>query len=148
MWAAFSPPLALCSLAAGAALGLRRPSSAPQAAEAEPYFEPLLAPPPVAPSGEVAGGTWTQTAEELQLVLPLPATTRAKNVSCKILPTSISLAVNHDVVLNGRLLRTVVPDECEWAIEGGGEARLLRLTLAKRTPTAGVQHWQSVLAPQ
>ena len=46
-----------------------------------------------APAGTEGGYHWTQTSEEVELVIPLDAHTRAKDVDCRITPVSMSLNV-------------------------------------------------------
>ena len=116
----------------------------------ERYFQKLLEPDDESKfSGNGDGFSWSQTVSEVVVEVPLPAGARARDVACRVLPASLSLAVCGQAVLQGSLLRKVLPDDSDWVLEdalGQGEGRLLRLTLAKRSPTAGLQHWTSVLA--
>jgi len=143
--------LATCALAAAVAYALffARPSSAGTSQDVtEEYFRPLLEPMDMAAfSGEADGYRWSQTTTELEVVVPVAAATKSKDVAFKLLPSSLSLVVSGTAILRGRLLRKVKAAECDWTLEGAGETRLLRLTLAKHTPTAGTQHWTSVLTP-
>jgi hypothetical protein len=114
----------------------------------EAYFQPLLeATVEGTGSGEGDGYRWSQTAKEIEVVVPLSPEVKSKDVACKVLPSSISLIVGGKIIVRGRLLRRVVAEECDWMIEGAGEARVLRLTLLKLTPTLSSQHWAGVLAP-
>ena len=116
----------------------------------ERYFQKLLEPDDESKfSGKGDGFSWSQTVSEVVVEVPLPAGARARDGACRVLPASLSLAVCGQAVLQGSLLRKVLPDDSDWVLEdapGQGEGRLLRLTLAKRSPTAGLQHWTSVLA--
>jgi hypothetical protein len=139
--------------AVGAALAYvlhftQRPTKQQHDTIEEAYFQPLLeAWDEDTGSGAGERYRWSQTAKEIEVVVPLPQDTKSKDVTCKLLPSSINLIVGDRTIMRGRLLRRVVADECDWMLEGTGEARVLRLTLTKLTPTLGSQHWASVLAP-
>ena len=44
-------------------------------------------------SGEEDGYRWTQTDDELEVVVPVSPSTRAKDVRCTVMPRSLSIAV-------------------------------------------------------
>lgn len=145
--------LILGTSAVGAALAYvlhfaQQPTKRKHEAVEEAYFQPLLeATEEDTDSGAGDGYRWSQTANEMEVVVPLPPEMKSKDVVCKVLPSSISLVVGGKTIVRGRLLRRVVAEDCDWMIEGTGEARLLRLTLPKLTPTLSSQHWASVLVP-
>ncbi|KAL1522828.1 hypothetical protein AB1Y20_017797 [Prymnesium parvum] len=97
--------------------------------------------------GEGSGYTWAQTDEEVEISVPLGATTRARDISCQITSSTIALACSGSQILQGRLHRSVNAEDCDWKIENSpeGNARLLTITLIKTEPTRGNQHWTSVL---
>mmetsp|Transcript_5127 Transcript_5127/g.10038 ORF Transcript_5127/g.10038 Transcript_5127/m.10038 type:complete len:159 (-) Transcript_5127:138-614(-) len=101
-----------------------------------------------APGGVCEGGLkWTQTSDEVEVEIPLEAHMKARDVEFRILPTSVSLRIKGATtsLLEGKLHRRVKSDECNWSIDGEGEARSLKLTLVKQTPTKGSLHWTGVL---
>ena len=95
-------------------------------------------------SGTEQGCRWTQTDDEVMVAAPL-ADARAKEVACKVLPSSIALSVRGTPVVHGHLFRKVRHDECDWSIEEVGGERILKVTLVKAVPTKGTQHWTSLL---
>ena len=55
-------------------------------------------------SGEGPGYQWKQTDAEVELTIPVAATTRAKDVRCQITPTTIALVcAGDDVALQATL---------------------------------------------
>ena len=95
-------------------------------------------------SGTDTGCRWTQTDDEVVVAAPLPDA-RAKEVACKVLPSSIALSVRGTLIMHGHLFRKVRHDECDWSIEEVGGERTLKVTLVKAVPTKGTQHWTSLL---
>ena len=96
-------------------------------------------------SGTEQGCSWTQTDDEVEVVAPLLEGAKAKDVACKVLPSSLALSVRGATVVKGALFKKVRHDECEWAIEERAGERVIRLTLVKVVPTKGAQHWTSLL---
>jgi hypothetical protein len=52
-----------------------------------------------------------------------------------VLPGSLSLSVGGKPVVQGKLLKKVCHDDCEWSIEERNGERVLKLTLVKAVPT-------------
>ena len=82
----------------------------------------------------------------------LPPGTRAKDISCRVMPTSLRVAVLKEderrMLVQGALLRKVRSDDSSWTIEASPSndaLRVLRLVLPKVVPTKGSQHWTSLL---
>jgi hypothetical protein len=77
-------------------------------------------------------GSWTQTAEEVEVKLSIPAGTRSKD--CKIIfkRNQFSVAILQESKVDGTLFDTVVPDECTYTIEDAANGmRDLCVTLTK-----------------
>ena len=96
-------------------------------------------------SGTEQGCKWSQTDDEVELIAPLPAGVKGKDVACKVLPGSISISVRGSSILQGTLLKKVRHGECEWTIEEQAGERVLKLTLVKLIATKGAQNWTSLL---
>jgi hypothetical protein len=96
-------------------------------------------------SGTEQGCNWTQTDTEVEISTAMPDGARAKDVVCRVLPTTLSLSLKGATILNGTLFRRVLHEDCDWAIEESNGVRLLKLTLVKAQPTKGSQHWTSLL---
>ena len=124
----------------------RQPDAPPDAPEE--YFQRIVDQPDLcaAFTGEADGYRWTQTDAEVEVVAPVPPGTRARDVRCRVTPTAVDVTVSGSPIVHGALTRLVQSDESDWALEGEGEGRQLRLTLVKQVPTKGSQHWRSLLA--
>eukprot|EP00980_Cylindrotheca_fusiformis_P029638 scaffold23626_cov142-Cylindrotheca_fusiformis.AAC.2 len=69
------------------------------------------------PAVQESWGSWTQTAEEVEVKLTLPAGTKSKD--CKIIfkRTKLSISIFNEMKVNGTLFADIVPDECTYTIE-------------------------------
>eukprot|EP00547_Thalassionema_nitzschioides_P000184 CAMPEP_0194214694 /NCGR_PEP_ID=MMETSP0156-20130528/16029_1 /TAXON_ID=33649 /ORGANISM="Thalassionema nitzschioides, Strain L26-B" /LENGTH=347 /DNA_ID=CAMNT_0038943017 /DNA_START=155 /DNA_END=1198 /DNA_ORIENTATION=+ len=79
------------------------------------------------------GYTWTQTEEELEIVLPLVTQAKAKDIKEKILAKSIQVNYDGNIVLALDLFERVDPDGCTWTIDRTDGVKLV-LTLEKLDP--------------
>ncbi len=62
-------------------------------------------------------GQWGQTIEEVFIEVDVTeANVRAKEISCDIKPTSITVAIRGTVKFKGNLAGTVVRDESVWTL--------------------------------
>jgi hypothetical protein len=77
------------------------------------------------------GYTWTQTEEELEVVLPLPFDAISREVSVKFMPQSIQAKYGDKTVLSLELFERVDPDGCTWTLDRSGENIKLVATLEK-----------------
>lgn len=78
--------------------------------------------------------SWSQTSEEVELVIAVAASTRPKDVSVQFGTQSCSVRVGGAgamPVVGGRLAHKVRADECTWSLVGDGDARTLIVTLFK-----------------
>ena len=66
--------------------------------------------------------------------MPLPRNdVREKDVTLRVTPESVFLAISGRTLINGPLLGSVVPESLEWAIDE--EDRVLECVLEKRDPS-------------
>lgn len=79
------------------------------------------------------GYKWTQTEEELEIVLSLASNAKAKDIKEKILAKSVQVKYCGDVVLALDLFERVDPDGCVWTIDRSDDVKLV-LTLEKMDP--------------
>lgn len=79
------------------------------------------------------GYTWTQTEEELEIVLPLLAHAKSKDIKEKCLAKSIQVKYEGGIVLSLNLFERVDPDGCIWTIDRTDGVKLV-LTLEKLDP--------------
>mmetsp|Transcript_41147 Transcript_41147/g.46759 ORF Transcript_41147/g.46759 Transcript_41147/m.46759 type:complete len:347 (-) Transcript_41147:197-1237(-) len=65
------------------------------------------------------GYTWTQTEEEIEILLPITNTTdiKSKDVTAKFLPKSIQIKLKKEPVLVVTLFERIDPDGCTWTID-------------------------------
>ena len=83
----------------------------------------------VMPGGEGDDYAWSQTDDEVEMVVDVPAGTKAKDVKVAFKAESVEVVVGGAATAKAeRLYRRVRPDECTWTIEGG---KKVVVTLAK-----------------
>ena len=72
------------------------------------------------PGGEGDGYAWSQTDDEVEMVVEVPEGTKAKDVKVAFKSESVEVVVGGTATTKAeRLYRRVRPDECTWTIEGG-----------------------------
>jgi len=82
--------------------------------------------------GHEVGYTWTQTDEELEIILPSPSPTLAtKDVKIKFLPQSVMVKLNNDGVLDLELFEHVDPEGCTWTLDRKGSNVKVVITMEK-----------------
>jgi hypothetical protein len=57
----------------------------------------------------------------------------------------IEFYVVGEVVVDGYLYADVIPDECNWQLDGDGSQRKVWVSLYKEVPTTKNQHWKYVV---
>ena len=77
------------------------------------------------------GFSWTQTEEELEMSVSLPAGATSKDVQVKLHPQSIVVICKKETVLTIKLFERVDVDGCTWTLEKSGDARNLVVTMEK-----------------
>mgnify|MGYP002878680744 CR=1 FL=1 len=97
--------------------------------------------------GTERGCPWTQTTDEVEVTVSVPADIQRQQVDCKFFSTHLRLAVRGEVRQEGPFYRKVQFDQCHWALEGAGESRVLKVTLVKAAKTKGTQHWKTLFVP-
>jgi hypothetical protein len=64
--------------------------------------------------------SWSQTLQEVAVLIPLPATTTSKMLDISIQRQNINVAIKGGkTVFSGPLVAPVHPDECFWTFEKG-----------------------------
>ena len=72
----------------------REDDGTPRADEPEKYFQAIVGTTSLDSwSGTAQGCTWTQTDGEIEVTAPLPDGARSKDVSCRVLQTSLKLSI-------------------------------------------------------
>lgn len=87
---------------------------------------------------------WTQSPTEVEVYVKVDADVPTKGIEIDTTATTCRISFNGVVVKEGLLCEEVVPDECNWQIDGAGEDRRVWMTLVKKTATKGNQHWKHV----
>ena len=83
-------------------------------------------------------GSWTQSSDEVELKLSVPAATKAKDCKITFKRNELSVAVpgtnggTQETKIKGKLFGAIVPDDCTYTLENvAGETRELCITLTK-----------------
>lgn len=79
-------------------------------------------------------GSWTQSQDEVELKISIPAGIKSKECQVVFKRQSIKVAVAKEVKLDGALFGPVVPDDCTYTLENsvdGEDGRELCITLTK-----------------
>eukprot|EP00898_Chlorokybus_atmophyticus_P003267 jgi/Chlat1/3941/Chrsp26S00308 len=70
--------------------------------------------------GDLEQYSWTQTLQDVNVTMPIPAGTKARFVDCVIKKDYIKAGLKgQPPVLDGALHKPVLPDDCFWSIEDG-----------------------------
>jgi hypothetical protein len=77
------------------------------------------------------GFSWTQTEEELEVMIPLPANIQSKDVQVKYLPQSFQVKCRNEPLLSLSLFERIDPDGCTWTLDRDGEKKRLVITIEK-----------------
>lgn len=77
------------------------------------------------------GYTWTQTEEELEVVIPLAASLSSKDVNVRFLQQTMLVKFQKEPILSLELFEHVDPDGCTWTIDRKGDEVKLVITLEK-----------------
>lgn len=78
------------------------------------------------------GYSWTQTEEELEMVVQTPEGTAAKEVKIKFLPQSMRIQHRGNELLGIKLFERIDPDGCTWTLEASKDGgKQLVVTMEK-----------------
>lgn len=80
------------------------------------------------------GYEWTQTDEELEVVMPLPKGVTSKDVDVKYLPKSLEVKCKKEPLVVLPLFARVDPDGCTWTLDRDGDEMKLVITMEKSDP--------------
>ena len=99
-------------------------------------------PPPTGNGGTVDGKyVWTQTLQELSVIVPLPDFTRGKDLNVTIGKNHLKVGLKGkggETIVDGRLTHAIIVDDSFWTVEDGNR---LVLTLQKSNQ---MEWWESV----
>jgi hypothetical protein len=59
---------------------------------------------------------WHQNEKEVEIYIPVAASTTGKDVKCKIQSEKLFVSVAGEIIIDGKLFAPVQPDECNWQI--------------------------------
>jgi hypothetical protein len=74
---------------------------------------------------------WTQTEEELEVVVPLPVDVKSTDVQVKYLSQSMQVIRQKEPLLSLSLFERIDPDGCTWTLDRDGEEQKLVITMEK-----------------
>jgi len=86
------------------------------------------------------GYTWSQKADEVQISFKLAKSAAKKDVKVTFKPSSISVTVHGNSMLDGTLAGRVDLDDCTWCLTNGGQE--LQVMLTKQD---GSSSWKDLL---
>jgi hypothetical protein len=94
---------------------------------------------PIANGGTGPGYWWSQSLGEVTAYIPLPSTTVSRDVTCRVTPSSLRVALRGAPapLLEGPFAAAVRSSDSVWNMEGergGGGGKLLTLSLEKAEP--------------
>ncbi|GMI76463.1 hypothetical protein HRI_001315600 [Hibiscus trionum] len=62
--------------------------------------------------------SWTQTIQEVTVMVPVPPGTRSKFVDCQMKKSYLKVGLKgHPPVIDGYLFQVIKPDDCYWSME-------------------------------
>lgn len=82
------------------------------------------------------GYSWTQTEDEVEVVVPLPNGATAKDANVKYMPKSIEVKCRKEPLLALSLFDRVDPDGCTWTLDRDGDESRLVITMEKANPAS------------
>lgn len=96
-------------------------------------------PPPIGNGGNVEGKyIWTQTLQELSVSVPLPNSTRGRDLNVVMNKKHLKISLKGKILVNDYLTRTIIVDDSFWTVEDGNR---LVLTLQKLNQ---MEWWESI----
>ncbi|CAM9834229.1 unnamed protein product [Pylaiella littoralis] len=82
-------------------------------------------PPPVGNGGKTENYEWTQTLQELSVVVPVPPGSKSRDVVCDISKSSLKVGVKgQPLLLDGKMYNRVIVDDSFWTLEDGKEINI------------------------
>jgi hypothetical protein len=81
---------------------------------------------------EEVGFSWTQTEQELEVVVKLPETATSRDVKVAFKPQSMQVTCGKNALVAEQLFERVDVDACTWTLEGEGEDRKLIISMEKQ----------------
>jgi len=94
--------------------------------------------------GKADNYTWTQTKDDVTIIVPIPKGTRARDIACEIKPTllKVQLKASPTHLINGELYDRCVTDDSTWSIDGDNmEIVLTKIPIEDEKK----QWWKSVI---
>lgn len=86
---------------------------------------------------------WTQTLQDLQVLVPVPKGTKAKMLTVDIAKKKLLVQIKGaEPLMDGEMHATVKLEDCFWSVEDDGDGRLVTITLTK---TNQMEWWNRVL---
>mmetsp|Transcript_33803 Transcript_33803/g.44597 ORF Transcript_33803/g.44597 Transcript_33803/m.44597 type:complete len:336 (+) Transcript_33803:49-1056(+) len=95
-------------------------------------------------SGETERYLWSQTQDEVEVILPVPQSTQCGDIKHELTPNTISLTVQGQKLIEGNLFATVVPEESTWVLDKDQNNKRIVWSLQKTEPTKNRQ-WQYIV---
>ena len=81
----------------------------------------------------------------MEVYFGIDATVSAKHVKVDLKPNMFSISINNKVLKSGTFFQEILPDDCNWQLDGDGASKKVWITIAKKFATKGNQHWKYFL---
>ncbi len=89
--------------------------------------------------------SWTQTDTELEVVVPVDAGIKSKDVKVSFKEKAVSCKIGNKVIFEGPLFKEIYVDDSTWTLDERKGVKVLSITLFKRKKTSNADHWTSVV---
>jgi len=97
-------------------------------------------PAPEGNGGQTDKYRWTQTLDALEVFVPIPPGTRAKQITCDIGIDTLKVGIKgQELILNGKMHSKVKPDDSMWTLLDG---KTVQISMEKLD---GMKWWESVM---
>ncbi|KAJ0975369.1 hypothetical protein J5N97_017334 [Dioscorea zingiberensis] len=84
--------------------------------------------------------SWTQTLQEVTVIVPIPPGTKSRFITCEIKKNYLKVGLKgQPPIINGELYQAVKPDDCFWSIE---DENSLSILLTKQNQ---MEWWKSLV---
>ncbi|KAJ0978157.1 hypothetical protein J5N97_013631 [Dioscorea zingiberensis] len=84
--------------------------------------------------------SWTQTLQEVTVIVPIPTGTKSRFITCEIKKNYLKVGLKgQPPIINGELYQAVKPDDCFWSIE---DEKSLSILLTKQNQ---MEWWKSLV---
>jgi hypothetical protein len=96
-------------------------------------------------SGETNSYRWSQTEDEVEIIIPVAEDCRRQDIACQWKSKSVFLSVKGEPILDGAPFDAVDADESSWQFDRKDDAVTVVVSLKKKKRTSPTNHWRCVI---